>query len=74
MNLTNETSDKIFYCTMTMYVGSILEKHFSGLITFYFDHHASFLTEDLDLWYHGGLDDMGANVAWKWQELTNMFD
>jgi hypothetical protein len=56
-----------------MYLGSILEKHFSSMITFHFDTHASFLTEELDLWYHGGLEDMGTNVAWKWEQLTNMF-
>jgi hypothetical protein len=56
-----------------MYLGSILEKHFSSLITFHFDTHASFLTDELDLWYHGGLEDMGTNVAWKWEQLTKMF-
>ena len=37
MNLTDESPDKIFLCTLTMYVGSILERHFSSLITFYYD-------------------------------------
>jgi FG-GAP repeat len=43
------------------------------MITFHWDTHASFLTDELDLWYHGGLEDMGTNVAWKWQQLTEMF-
>lgn len=53
-------------CTLTMYAGSILERHLANMIVFYYDTHASFLTEELDLWYHGGLEDMGTNVAWKW--------
>ena len=73
MNLPNETSQKIFECTLTMYLGSILQRHFAALITFHYDNHASFLTEELDLWYHGGLEDMGTNVAWKWEQLTEMF-
>jgi hypothetical protein len=56
-----------------MYLGSILEKYFSSMITFHYDTHAAFLTEELDLWYHGGIEDMGTNVAWKWEQLTEMF-
>jgi hypothetical protein len=56
-----------------MYVGSILESHFANAITFHYDTHAAFLTEELDLWYHGGLEDMGTQVAWKWAQLTKMF-
>lgn len=67
MNLPNETSLKIAECTLTMYLGSILERHYANMITFHYDTHAAFLTEELDLWYHGGLDDMGVNVAWKWE-------
>ena len=73
MNLTEESAEKLTQCTLTMYLGSILEHHFSSLITFHFDTHASFLTDELDLWYHGGIEDMGTNVAWKWEQLTNMF-
>jgi glycosylphosphatidylinositol phospholipase D len=73
MNLTEESPQKLVECTLTMYLGSILERHFSSLITFHFDTYASFLTEELDLWYHGGIEDMGINVAWKWQQLSDMF-
>lgn len=73
MNLPDESSEKIALCTLTMYIGSILEGHFSSMLTFHYDVHAAFLTEELDLWYHGGLEDMGTNVAWKWQQLTKMF-
>jgi len=67
MNLPNESSTKIAECTLVMYIGSILERHYANMITFHYDTHAAFLTEELDLWYHGGLDDMGTNVAWKWE-------
>ena len=67
MNITSGVSAlEIRGCTMLMYVGSLLEKHFSSLLTFRYDTHSSFLTEDLDLWFHGGFEDMGTNVAWKW--------
>ena len=74
MGMPNETSNKIQRCTMLMYAGSLLERHFANLITFYYDSHAAFLAEDLDLWYHGGLEDMGTNVAWKWTKLAKLLD
>ena len=55
-----------------MFGGSVLEKFFTGLVRFRFDMHAPFLTEELDLWYHGGIEDMASNVAWKWNQLTKM--
>jgi glycosylphosphatidylinositol phospholipase D len=73
MNLPDESSTKIAMCTLTMYIGSVLEGHFASMLTFHYDVHAAFLTEELDLWYHGGLEDMGTNVAWKWQQLTKIF-
>lgn len=73
MGLPDESSEKIALCTLTMFIGSILQQHYASLITFHYDTHAAFLTEELDLWYHGGLADMGVNVAWKWEQLTKMF-
>ena len=49
-----------------MFGGSILEKYFTSLVHLGFDERATFLTEELDLWYHGGIEDMATNVAWKW--------
>ncbi len=73
MNLPDESSTKIAECTFVMYIGAILEAHYANMIAFHFDTHAAFLTEELDLWYHGGLEDMGTNVAWKWAQLSKMF-
>jgi hypothetical protein len=56
-----------------MYIGSILTHYYANLITFHFDTHAAFLSEELDLWYHGGLEDMGTQVAWKWAQLSRIF-
>lgn len=61
-------------CVGVMYIGQILERHLANMITFHFDTHTSFLTEDLDLWYQGGLEDMGTNVAWKWERISQILD
>ena len=74
MNLKNETSLKITGCTSIMYIGSVLEQYFTSYVTSKYDQHTAFLTEDLDFWFHGGLEDMASNVAWKWTELTNLLD
>jgi hypothetical protein len=73
MNLPDESSEKIAECTLVMYIGSILTHYYANLITFHFDTHAAFLSEELDLWYHGGLEDMGTQVAWKWAQLSRIF-
>lgn len=57
-----------------MFGGSILEKYFTSLVQLGFDERATFLTEELDLWYHGGIEDMATNVAWKWTQLTQILD
>lgn len=62
MGYPNETAEKIKECTTVMYIGSFLEKNFADMITFYFENHTAFLTEELDLWYHGGLSDIANNV------------
>ena len=66
MNLTNETSAKIEKCTTLMYVGALLEHRFGDIATLYYANHTAFLTEELDLWFHGGLSDMGSQVQLKW--------
>lgn len=74
MNLTEEYPDKIFVCTKTLYVLGVLERHAASIISFYFDSRAAFLTEDLDFWYYGGLEDMGAGVSHQYKTLAEMFD
>ena len=53
-----------------MFGGSVIEKYFTSIVRTAFDANAAFLTEELDLWYNGGLEDMGTNVAWKWAILS----
>jgi hypothetical protein len=38
------------------------------------EKHAAFLSEELDLWYHGGIDDMAANVSWQWKNLIELIE
>ena len=51
---------------MTMFTWYVLEKNFGHLLNPNLDKRAAFLTEDFDQWYHGGLEDMGTHIAWKW--------
>jgi hypothetical protein len=69
-----ESQLKILKCTSIMFIGSVLEQFFTSFVTYMYDKHTAFLTEELDLWYHGGLEDMATNVAWKWSELTNIIE
>ena len=66
MNLKGESAQKIYLCAMTMYGGTVIEKYITSKIRNDYDSHSAFLTEELDLWYNGGIEDMASNVAWKW--------
>jgi hypothetical protein len=57
-----------------MYIGSLLTRYFSGIITFMYEEYAAFSTEELDLWYNGGLADMAIQVEWKWQAVIEMLE
>jgi hypothetical protein len=60
--MAGEPPEKIEFCTTLMYIGNLLTRYYSGLLTWFFEDHTAFMTEELDLWYNGGLADMGANV------------
>lgn len=55
-----------------MYSAYALEKILIDWIPMDFDARASFLTEEPDLWYNGGFEDMGTQVAWKMEYITKM--
>jgi hypothetical protein len=74
IGLPNESAAKILGCTSVMFIGSVLEQFFTSYVTYMYDKHTAFLTEELDLWFHGGIEDMATNVGWKWRELTNILD
>ena len=68
------TSAEIVACNTIFFVGSILEEFFGSYLTFVLDLHSAFLTEDLDGWYNGGIEDMVANVMLRWDELATTID
>lgn len=71
MNITEGTSEvELDACCMAMYGGSILDKYISGVATEVLDKHASFLTDELDMWYHGGIEDGSTHVQWKWNTVA----
>lgn len=56
-------------CMALMYTGEHAESISKGALYYKYGYHAAFLSEELDLWYAGGLDDMAANIIWKWNTL-----
>jgi hypothetical protein len=59
-------------CTTYMYTGFVLEKIFVDWFPLDYDMRASFLTEEPDLWFNGGFEDMATQVAWKMEYLSRM--
>jgi hypothetical protein len=57
-----------------MYIGYLLEKHFLKHLKLNWDERASFLTEEPDLWYNGGFEDISTNIAWKWNFMTRIMN
>ena len=52
-----------------MYTIYELEKQYIELISYNYDQKASFLTDETDLWFSGGFEDMSTNIAWKWSYM-----
>ena len=75
----NASALEIGACMTLMYTGAVLEKLAAGTIAYwYYDKYSAFLSEEIDLWFAGGLDDMAVNIQWKWNriiaELENRTD
>ena len=65
---------RLWACPEIMYVGSIFERIGSELALFIDEYHSAFLTQDIDLYFAGGLDDMALNVQWQWRNLINLLE
>lgn len=74
MNVTWQWAWRIGACNEAMYIAYLLEKYFLDIFGHSYDMKASFLTEEPDLWFNGGFEDMSVNVAWKWEYLTQMLN
>ena len=61
-------------CAIIMYLGVKLEPIASFYLLSEDEKNAAFLSEELDLWYHGGLDDLAANVEWQWKNLISLIE
>jgi glycosylphosphatidylinositol phospholipase D len=61
-------------CTTVFY----LVTHVEWVVAWYMlrenEMYAPFLTEELDLFYHGGIDDMAINTIWKWENLLEILE
>ena len=45
-----------------MYLGTVVTKHLSGILTRAAEVNTAYMAEELDLWFQGGLSDMGVSV------------
>ena len=68
------SSIEIADCMATMFVGAQLEKLAGGVAFENYGKHAAFLSEELDLWFVGGIDDMASNVMFKWNTIINLLE
>ena len=71
----NASALEIGACMTLMYTGAVLEKLAAGTVAYwYYDKYSAFLSEEIDLWYAGGLDDMAVNIQWKWNRIIAEFE
>jgi glycosylphosphatidylinositol phospholipase D len=61
-------------CVLMMFIGARLEALVSIVELTKSEKTAAFLSDDLDLWFHGGLDDMSMGVVWQWENLMNLIE
>jgi len=61
-------------CMLAMYAVAKVDSALGGLALSLFNDRSPFLTEELDQFYAGGLDDMAASVMWKWNALIKVLE
>lgn len=72
MNISEGTSAlEITACLGVMFAGEHIERIGDSLIVMEIAKHSEFLSTYLDEWYEGGIDDMSANVLWKWNMVID---
>lgn len=58
MGVNGQSQFLMDVCTKSMYTGFVLEKIFIDYLPLDYNSRASFLSEEPDLWFNGGLEDM----------------
>lgn len=66
--------EKIESCMLMMFLAAKMEGYASLFELAKDEMTGSFLTDEIDLWFHGGVDDMAVHVAWQWQNIINMLE
>jgi glycosylphosphatidylinositol phospholipase D len=61
-------------CVELLYLASEFEWIISSMNLKKNEINASFLTDDLDMFYNGGLDDMTIGTIWKWENIIDMLE
>lgn len=61
-------------CGMKMFLGYKLEWVVALVALNHFEKDAHFLTDDLDLFFSGGIDDMAVGTAFKWDKLIDVIE
>lgn len=68
------SKNKMIFCLLKMFLGAKLEKIGSIIMLSQNEKLAQFLTESLELYFHGGLDDMAAHVIWTWENVIKIIE
>lgn len=66
--------NKMIFCLLKMFLGAKLEKIGSIIMLSQNEKLAQFLTESLELYFHGGLDDMAAHTVWTWENVIKIIE
>eukprot|EP00743_Colponemidia_sp_Colp-15_P001591 GILK01001737.1.p1 GENE.GILK01001737.1~~GILK01001737.1.p1 ORF type:complete len:905 (-),score=147.51 GILK01001737.1:91-2769(-) len=71
----NVTSNQLSSCMMIFYSATHAEKHGGGGLGYpKWGRHAPFLSEELNDWFSGGVDDMAINVLWKLRAVIDLIE
>ena len=57
-----------------IYLASYLEKEFGWFVWKGYEKNSSFIAENLDSYYHGGLDDMAIHTTYEWLNVIKHFN
>lgn len=61
-------------CAIKMYLGTHLERPYAIAELVKDEIRSSFLAENVDSWFHGGIDDMAIHANWEWQNVIKIIE
>ncbi|CAF3587350.1 unnamed protein product [Adineta steineri] len=71
---TNATAERVQICSDFMFIGRFADALFLGLEYPKYSHNNTFLLEQLDQYYHGGLMNMAHQTVRYWDQIIAMYE